>query len=136
MTAWACGSRAIVASPYILRLCRRARLEHVVATAGLKLVRPLGQDGRVDEALVGEKLREGVEPAFVIARGLAFAFGVRDLRDELRLKLAPLELGLVAPGPGHGADAPLPCLVEDQLAVLPRQRRHALHIGDLTARDG
>src|SRR5262245_55113907 len=52
------------------------RLEHVVAATGLELARALGQGGRVDQALVGEQLLEGVQPALVVARGLALALGV------------------------------------------------------------
>src|SRR5262245_51568111 len=84
------------------------RLEHVVAATGLELARALGQGGRVDQALVGEQLLEGVQPALVVARGLALALGVADLGDQLGLELAPLEAGVVAHRSGHAEDAALP----------------------------
>src|SRR5262249_40860983 len=83
----------------------------------------------------GEQLLEGVQPALVVARGLALALGVGDLGDQLRLELAPLEAVVVAHRHGHPEDAALPRLVEHELAVLPRQRGGALHIGDLTPPD-
>src|SRR6266446_10897526 len=112
------------------------RSEHVVAASALEIARALGERPGVEQALVGEELLERVEPALVVARGLARALGVRDLADEVGLELAPREARLVAHRHGHAEDAALPRLVEDQLAVLPRQRRLARHVGDLTARDG
>src|SRR5713101_99398 len=109
ITSWAWGSRAMALS----FAGYGERLEHVVAAAGLE-----------------------VEPALVVARGLALALRVRDLGDELGLELAPGEAGFVTHRHGHAEDAALPRLVEDQLAVLPRQRRLAGHVGDLAARDG
>src|SRR5881397_1199245 len=97
------------------------RLEHVVAVAGLEFVRALGQGGRVDQALVGEQALEGVQPALVIARGRS---------------LALREAGVVAHRDGHAEDAALPRLVEHELAVLPRQRRRASHVGNLATRYG
>src|SRR5262249_56179790 len=61
--------------------------------------------------------------------------GVRDPVDEVGRHRAPGEAGLVAHRHGHAEDAALPRLVEYQLAVLSRQRRDALHVGDLPARD-
>src|SRR4029434_2899241 len=115
---------------------RYRRLEHVVAAAGLELVRALGQGGRIDQALVGEQALEGVQPALVVACGLALALGVGDLGDQLRLELAPLEAGVVAHRHGHAEDAALPRLVEHELAVLARQRGGAGHVGNLAARYG
>src|SRR6266850_5339428 len=92
--------------------------------------------GRVDQALVGEQALEGVQPALVIARGLSLALRVGDLGDQLRLELAPLEAGVVAHRDGHAEDAALPRLVEHELAVLPRQRRRASHVGNLATRYG
>src|SRR2546425_5739660 len=132
ITSWAWGSRAMALS--FAGCC--GRLEHVVAAAGLELVRALGEHARLEQTFVGEQTLEGVEPALVVARRLALALRVRDLGDELGLELAPLEAGLVAHRHGHAEDAPLPRLVEDHLAVLPRQRRRAGHVGDLLARDG
>src|SRR5882724_8951991 len=132
ITARAWGSRAMALS--FAGYC--GRLEHVVAAAGLEVVGALGEGVRVEQALVGEQALEGKKPARVVARGLAFALGVRDLGDELGLELAPLETGLVAHRHGHAENAALPRLVEDQLAVLSRQRRRAGHVGDLAARDG
>src|SRR5262245_36776049 len=113
---------------------RYRRLEHVVAAAGLELARALGQGRGVEQALVAEQLLEGVEPALVVARGLALALGVGDLGDQLCLELAPLEAGVVAHRHGHAEDAALPGLVEHELAVLARQRGRALHVGNLAAR--
>src|SRR5207245_11476072 len=132
ISSWAWGSRAMALS--FAGCC--VRLEHVVAAAGLELVRALGEHARLEQTFVGEQALEGVEPALVVARGLALALRLRDLGDEPGLELAPREARLVAHRHGHAEDAALPRLVEDQLAVLPRQRRLARHVGDLTARDG
>src|SRR5213593_1403928 len=132
ITSWAWGSRAMALSS----AGNRERLEHVVAAAGLEVVRALGEGGLVEQALVGQQALESVEPALVVARGLALALRVRDLGDELGLELAPREAGFVTHRHGHAEDAALPRFVEDQLAVLPRQRRLAGHVGDLAARDG
>src|SRR3989441_13141121 len=132
ITSWAWGSRAMALS----FTGYGERLEHVVAAAGLEVERALGEGGLVEQALVGQQALEGVEPALVVARGLALALRVRDLGDELGLELAPGEAGFVTHRHGHAEDAALPRLVEDQLAVLPRQRRLAGHVGDLAARDG
>src|SRR3989449_10357785 len=132
ITSWAWGSRAMALS----FAGYGERLEHVVAAAGLEVERALGEGGLVEQALVGQQALEGVEPALVVARGLALALRVRDLGDELGLELAPGEAGFVTHRHGHAEDAALPRLVEDQLAVLPRQRRLAGHVGDLAARDG
>src|SRR3989442_7715819 len=132
ITSWAWGSRAMALSV----AGYGERLEPVVAAAGLEVVRALGEGGFVEQALVGQQALEGVEPALVVARGLALALRVRDLDNELGLELAPGEAGFVTHRDGHAEDAALPRLVEDQLAVLPRQRRLAGHVGDLAARDG
>src|SRR4029434_3792836 len=100
---------------------RYRRLEHVVAAAGLELVRALGQGGRIDQALVGEQALEGVQPALVVARRRTRDVAGADLADQLRLELAPLEAGVVAHRHGHAEDAALPRLVEHELAVLARQ---------------
>src|SRR6266508_4830727 len=99
-------------------------------------MRALGEGSLVEQALVGQQALEGVKPALVVARGLALALRVGDLGDELGLELAPREAGFVTHRHGHAEDAALPRLVEDQLTVLPRQRRLAGHVGDLAARDG
>src|SRR5215467_11086564 len=112
MTSWACGSRAMARSP--------VALEDVVATTALEVVRALGEDGGVEQALVGQELLERVEPALVVARGVAVALGARDLIDQMLLELAPHEARLMTHRHGHAEDAALPRLVEDQLAVLPR----------------
>src|SRR5262245_7240231 len=130
ITACACGSRAMARLLFAERIS-----EHVVAASALELARALGERRRVEQALVGEELLECGEPPLVVARGLALALGVRDLVDEVGLELAPREAGLVAHRHGHAEDAALPRLVEYQLAVLSRQRRDALHVGDLPARD-
>src|SRR5262245_44018458 len=120
MTCWAWGSRAMAALLFGI-----SGLEHVVAAAALELARALGERVGVEQALVGEELFERVQPALVVARRLALALGVRDLVDEMRLELAPREGRLVAHRHRHAEDAALPRLVEDQLAVLSRQRRGA-----------
>src|SRR4029453_19416204 len=125
ITSWAWGSRAMARSP-----C----LEHVVASAAFEVARALREGAGVQQALVGEQPFEGVQPAFVVARGFALALGVRDLGDELGLKRAPLEGCFVAHGHGHAEDAALPGLVEDELPVFSRQRRPAGHVGDFAAR--
>src|SRR5262249_10321158 len=113
-----------------------ATSEHIVATAALEFAGALVEGDRIEQALVGEKLLERVEPALVVGRGLAPTLGVPDLVDEVRLEVAPREARVVAHRDGHAEDAALPRLVEDQLAVLPRQRRGAFHVGDLSAGDG
>src|SRR5262245_59422858 len=130
ITAWACGSRAMARLLFAERIS-----EHVVAASALELARALGDRGRVEQALVGEELLECGEPPLVVARRLALALGVRDLVNEMGLELAPREAGLVAHRHSHAEDASRPRLVEYQLAVLSRQRRGALHVGDLPARD-
>src|SRR5213593_2159767 len=89
------------------------RLAQVVAVAGLEFV-----------------------PALVIAPRLSLARRVGYPGDQLRLELAPLEAGVVAHRDGHAEDAALPRLVEHELAVLPRQRRRASHVGNLATRYG
>jgi hypothetical protein len=133
ITSRACGSRGMTLSFW--KSPAAERLEHVVAPAALEVARALGEGGGVDQALVGQQLLERVQPALVLARRLALAFGVGDLGDQLSLELAPREGRFVAHRDGHAEDAALPRFVEDQLAVLSRQRCGAGHVGDLSARD-
>src|SRR5438309_11830811 len=126
MTSWAWGSRDMGSS------C----LEHVVAATALEVVGALGEHRGVEQPLVGQQPLEGAQPALVVARRITGALRARDLVDQSRLELAPLEAGVVAHGHGHPEDAALPRLVEHQLAVLARQRGLAGHVGDLAARNG
>src|SRR4030095_13520735 len=83
-------------------LCGGAGRQNTAARRpGSHSPRALGQGGRVDQALVGEQQLEGVQPALVVARGLALALGVGDLGDQLGLELAPLARAVVVYSPGH-----------------------------------
>src|SRR5580765_3114032 len=94
ITSWAWGSRAMARSP-VRDLERGTKLEDVVAAPTLEITRALGERVGIDQSFVGEELLERLQPALVVAGGFALTLGVRDLPDEMRLKLAPREARLV-----------------------------------------
>src|SRR6266496_1593627 len=108
----------------------------LVALAELKGLRAVLQLLRRDEALVLQQPLEGGEPALVVARVLAARFGLGDLGDQLALELFPtVDAGSVE-GDGHAEDAPFPRLLEHQLAILARDSRGPIHVGDEPVRCG